>query len=35
MLKEGEVYKEGSLEDFENDKDPYISGFFKMKENTK
>jgi len=29
MLKEGEVYKEGSLSEFENDSDPYISSFFK------
>ncbi len=29
MLKEGEVYKEGSLAEFENDSDPYISSFFK------
>ena len=35
MLKDGEVYKEGSLADFENEKDPFISAFFQMKENTK
>lgn len=29
MLKEGEVYKEGSLSEFENDSDLYISSFFK------
>ena len=29
MLKDGEVYKEGSLEDFETDTDPFISSFFK------
>jgi phospholipid/cholesterol/gamma-HCH transport system ATP-binding protein len=28
MLKDGEVYKDGSLEDFETDKDPFISAFF-------
>jgi len=28
MLKDGEVYKDGSLEDFENDSDPFISAFF-------
>src|SRR6476620_2377714 len=35
MLNEGEVYKEGTLEEFENEKDPFISAFFQMKENTK
>jgi phospholipid/cholesterol/gamma-HCH transport system ATP-binding protein len=35
MLKEGEVYKEGLPGEFENDTDPFISSFFKMKENTK
>ncbi len=35
MLKEGEVYKEGSLEEFENETDPFISAFFNMKQNTK
>ena len=29
MLKEGEVYKEGNLSDFEEDSDDYISSFFK------
>lgn len=29
MLKEGEVYKEGSFKEFENDTDEYISSFFK------
>lgn len=29
MLREGEVYKEGSLREFENDSDDYISSFFK------
>jgi len=29
MLKEGEVYKVGSLAEFESDSDPYISSFFK------
>ena len=29
MLKEGEVYKEGTLSEFENDPDEYISSFFK------
>lgn len=29
MLKEGEVYTEGKLEDFENSKDPIIKSFFK------
>ena len=29
MLKDGEVYKVGSLEEFEQDKDPYISSFFR------
>ncbi len=31
MLKDGSVYKEGSLEDFENDTDPYIASFFVSK----
>ena len=35
MLNDGGVYKEGSLQEFENDNDPVISAFFKMKENTK
>ncbi len=29
MLREGEVYKEGSLAEFEKDSDTYISSFFK------
>lgn len=29
MLKEGEVYKEGSFKEFEKDNDDYISSFFK------
>lgn len=28
MLKDGEVYKDGSLADFENDTDPFVSAFF-------
>ena len=28
MLKDGKVYKEGSLEEFTNDSDPYIKSFF-------
>jgi len=35
MLKDGEVYKEGSLEEFENESDTFVSSFFKMKQNTK
>ena len=35
MLKEGEVYKVGSLEDFENSEDEYIASFFKNKKNIK
>jgi phospholipid/cholesterol/gamma-HCH transport system ATP-binding protein len=31
MLKEGNVYKEGSLSEFENSTDSYISSFFKTK----
>ncbi len=31
MLKDGEVYKEGSLEAFENDNDEFISAFFNTK----
>ena len=30
MLKDGVVYKEGSLEDFENSEDPLIKSFFKQ-----
>ncbi|MFL9830876.1 ABC transporter ATP-binding protein [Flavobacterium sp. ARAG 55.4] len=29
MIKEGKIYKEGSLEEFLNDEDPYIKSFFK------
>jgi len=28
MLKEGEIYKEGKVEDFENSTDPFIKSFF-------
>lgn len=28
MLKDGEVYKDGTLDEFENDDDPFISAFF-------
>lgn len=35
MLKDGEVYKVGSLEEFENSEDEYISSFFKNKKNIK
>lgn len=31
MLKEGNVYKEGTLQEFENSSDPYIMSFFKTK----
>ena len=31
MLKEGSVYKEGSLKEFEDSTDPYIISFFKTK----
>lgn len=31
MLKDGDVYKEGSLKEFENSTDQYISSFFKTK----
>lgn len=31
MLKEGTIYKEGSLAEFENESDQYISSFFKTK----
>lgn len=31
MLKEGNVYKEGSLKEFEDSTDPYIISFFKTK----
>jgi phospholipid/cholesterol/gamma-HCH transport system ATP-binding protein len=33
MLKDGEVYKDGTLEEFENDKDPFISAFFNTNKN--
>ncbi|HMR14879.1 MAG TPA: ATP-binding cassette domain-containing protein [Mariniflexile sp.] len=29
MIKDGKIYKEGSLQDFLNDTDPYIQSFFK------
>src|SRR5690606_29618395 len=29
MIKEGKIYKEGNLEAFINDEDPYIKSFFK------
>ena len=29
MIRDGEVYKEGNLEDFENSTDPFIKSFFK------
>lgn len=29
MIKEGKIYKQGSLEEFLNDEDPYIKSFFK------
>jgi phospholipid/cholesterol/gamma-HCH transport system ATP-binding protein len=28
MLKDGEVYKEGKVKDFENSTDPFITSFF-------
>ena len=31
MLKDGTIYKEGTLSEFENDSDEYISSFFKTK----
>jgi ABC-type transporter Mla maintaining outer membrane lipid asymmetry ATPase subunit MlaF len=31
MLRDGEVYKEGSLQEFENDDDEFISSFFNTK----
>jgi phospholipid/cholesterol/gamma-HCH transport system ATP-binding protein len=34
MLKDGEVYKDGTLEEFENDTDPFISAFFNTNKNT-
>lgn len=35
MLKEGEVYKDGSLQEFEEDTDPFISAFFSQDQNKK
>jgi phospholipid/cholesterol/gamma-HCH transport system ATP-binding protein len=35
MLKDGEVYKDGSLADFENSDDPFISAFFHSKNDSK
>ncbi len=35
MLNEGEVYKEGSLEEFENDSDPFVAAFFNTKQEAK
>ncbi|HEX8269857.1 MAG TPA: ATP-binding cassette domain-containing protein [Flavobacterium sp.] len=35
MLKEGEVYKDGSLQEFEASDDPYISSFFSQNQNIK
>ncbi len=35
MLKDGEVYKDGSLRDFEESTDPFISAFFSQNQNTK
>lgn len=35
MLKDGEVYKDGSLSDFENSTDPFISAFFNNKNDIK
>ncbi len=35
MLNEGEVYKEGSLDEFENARDPFISAFFNSKQEAK
>jgi phospholipid/cholesterol/gamma-HCH transport system ATP-binding protein len=35
MLNEGEVYKEGSLKDFETDDDSFISSFFNTNQNVK
>ncbi len=31
LLKEGEVYKEGSLQEFENDQDEFVRSFFQTK----
>ncbi|MBF0695557.1 MAG: ATP-binding cassette domain-containing protein [Flavobacterium sp.] len=35
MLNEGQLYKEGTIAEFENDNDSFISSFFQMKQNTK
>ena len=35
MLKEGEVYKDGTLQEFENTDDPFVSAFFSQNQNTK
>ncbi|HEX9980261.1 MAG TPA: ABC transporter ATP-binding protein [Flavobacterium sp.] len=35
MLKDGEVYKEGTLDEFENGSDPFVSAFFNINENIK
>lgn len=35
MLKEGEVYKDGSLKEFEDGNDPFISAFFSQDQNIK
>ncbi|HEX8563401.1 MAG TPA: ATP-binding cassette domain-containing protein [Flavobacterium sp.] len=35
MLKEGEVYKDGSLAEFEADTDPFVSAFFSQNQNIK
>ncbi|HEU0136680.1 MAG TPA: ATP-binding cassette domain-containing protein [Flavobacterium sp.] len=35
MLKDGEVYKDGSLQEFEESDDEYISSFFSMKQHIK
>lgn len=35
MLKEGLVYKDGSLRDFETSEDPFVSSFFKQQNNSK
>ena len=34
MLKDGEVYKDGSLDEFENDTDPFVSAFFNTNKTT-
>ncbi len=35
MLKDGEVYKDGSLDEFQSDSDPFISEFFNQNQNIK